>query len=143
MKPELRSADADTLGALAPDQHRKANLGQYMTSQSIADFMASLFPPSAVDTCRLLDAGAGRGALSCAFLERWERRDGLTFNAIDLEAFEFDPRMRSALQPTLAAHAAHGQFRFQILDGDFVLRAAQRCAVAPDALQWLEVPGPL
>lgn len=130
VKPESRTAYADAPGEFPTDQHRKSNLGQYMTPQSIADFMASLFPPSALDTCRLLDAGAGRGALSCAFLERWERRDGLTFNAVELEAFELDPRMRSALLPALAEHSAHGQFRFQIVAGDFVLLATQRCAVA-------------
>jgi len=100
-----------------------------MTPQSVADFMASLFPPSVLDTCRLLDAGAGRGALSCAFLERWERRDGFTFNAVELEAFELDQRMRAALLPALAEHSTRGPLRFQISDGDFVLLAAQRCAV--------------
>jgi hypothetical protein len=52
-------------------QKHKADLGQFMTPSSVARFMASLFPPSTLQTCRLLDAGAGVGALSCAFLDRW------------------------------------------------------------------------
>ena len=49
---------------------RKSALGQFMTPAPVAQFMASLFPPSALSTCTLLDAGAGVGALSCAFLDR-------------------------------------------------------------------------
>ncbi|EDN3354060.1 SAM-dependent methyltransferase, partial [Salmonella enterica subsp. enterica serovar Litchfield] len=52
-------------------QKHKAEFGQFMTPSSVARFMASLFPPSTLQTCRLLDAGAGVGALSCAFLDRW------------------------------------------------------------------------
>jgi len=47
----------------------KAQLGQFMTPASVARFMASLFPAGSLHTCRLLDAGAGRGALTCAFLQ--------------------------------------------------------------------------
>ncbi|ECE5701202.1 SAM-dependent methyltransferase, partial [Salmonella enterica] len=53
------------------EQKRKAEFGQFMTPSSVARFMASLFPSSTLQTCRLLDAGAGVGALSCAFLDRW------------------------------------------------------------------------
>lgn len=50
---------------------RKSALCQFMTPAGIARFMAGMFPPSTLQTCRLLDAGAGVGALSCAFLDRW------------------------------------------------------------------------
>ncbi|AWK43769.1 MULTISPECIES: hypothetical protein [Photorhabdus] len=50
---------------------RKAEFGQFMTPANVARFMTSLFPPSTLRTCRLLDAGAGVGTLSCAFLDRW------------------------------------------------------------------------
>ncbi len=45
----------------------KAALGQYMTPAPIAAFMASLFPKN-FTTFRLLDAGAGEGSLTRAFL---------------------------------------------------------------------------
>ena len=45
----------------------KADLGQFLTPATVARFMASMFPPSNKQTCRLLDAGAGVGSLSCAF----------------------------------------------------------------------------
>lgn len=48
---------------------RKSALGQFMTPNSIARFMASLFDK--LDTeIRLLDAGAGIGSLSLAFLDK-------------------------------------------------------------------------
>ena len=52
-------------------QKHKAEFGQFMTPSSVARFMASLFPPSTLQTCRLLDAGAGvgpttRSTRSCA-----------------------------------------------------------------------------
>jgi type I restriction-modification system DNA methylase subunit len=49
---------------------RKSALGQFMTPAPVARFMASLFPPATQQVCHLLDAGAGVGALSFAFLDR-------------------------------------------------------------------------
>lgn len=48
-----------------PDTQR-SQLGQYMTSAAIARFMASLFHYP--EQARLLDAGAGTGSLTAAFL---------------------------------------------------------------------------
>src|ERR1035437_7231936 len=53
---------------------RKSALGQFMTPAPVARFMASMFPPSTLTKCKLLDAGAGVGALTCAFLDRWAAR---------------------------------------------------------------------
>lgn len=53
------------------DRKQRSALGQFMTPTKVAEFMASLFP--ATDNCgdiRLLDAGAGIGSLTAAFLER-------------------------------------------------------------------------
>jgi predicted RNA methylase len=52
------------------DPQRKADLGQFMTPESVAKFMASLFSQR-TGAIRLLDAGAGVGALTAAFLDRW------------------------------------------------------------------------
>jgi type I restriction-modification system DNA methylase subunit len=64
---------------------RKSELGQFMTPSSVARFMAEMFPPSTQQTCRLLDAGAGVGALSCAFLDRW-MSGGLGFKSVEATA---------------------------------------------------------
>lgn len=79
---------------------RKAELGQYMTPASIARFMASLFPASALKTCRLLDAGAGVGALSCAFLDRWVSGD-FDFEEAKVTACEIDAELRVYLEKHL------------------------------------------
>ena len=58
---------------------RKSALGQFMTPAPVARFMASMFPQYTLSECTLLDAGAGVGALSCAFLDRWAASDGFSF----------------------------------------------------------------
>ena len=79
---------------------RKSELGQFMTPAPVARFMASLFPTSSVEFCRLLDAGAGVGVLSCAFLDRWAAADGFTFERTELEAFEIDANLGRHLETT-------------------------------------------
>jgi tRNA1(Val) A37 N6-methylase TrmN6 len=82
---------------------RKSELGQFMTPSNIARFMASLFPASDLKTCRLLDAGAGVGALSCAFLDRWVD-GGFQFQEVQAFAYEIDDRLRGYLAEHLAAY---------------------------------------
>lgn len=75
---------------------RKSDLGQFMTPSSVARFMASMFPPSSLKNCRLLDAGAGVGALSCAFLDRW-LSGGFEFKSVEATAYEVDETLRGHL----------------------------------------------
>ncbi len=82
---------------------RKSELGQFMTPSNTARFMASLFPASTLKTCRLLDAGAGVGALSCAFLDRWINGD-FQFQNVQAYAYEIDDRLRGHLAEHLAAY---------------------------------------
>lgn len=79
------------------DRSQRSSLGQFLTPTSVADFMAGLFPQPA-RTVRLLDAGAGIGSLTAAFLARWGR-----CAAIETTAYEIDPVMRAGLADTLAA----------------------------------------
>ena len=74
-----------------------------MTPLKTARFMASLFPPSTLETCRLLDAGAGVGALSCAFLDRWIS-GGFAFQEVQAYAYEIDDKLRGHLAEHLAAY---------------------------------------
>ncbi|HTV54290.1 MAG TPA: Eco57I restriction-modification methylase domain-containing protein [Terriglobia bacterium] len=123
----LHRADALRLQVapqLAPK--RKAALGQFMTPLPVARFMASLFPPAILQTCRLLDAGAGVGALSCAFLDRWALADGLAFNGVELEAYEIDDTLREHLESTLASYTQRLPVTFKVLSGDFIWETARQ-----------------
>jgi len=51
------------------DKKRKSAMGQFMTPSSVSGFMASLFKDCSGDI-ELLDAGAGVGALTAAFIQR-------------------------------------------------------------------------
>jgi len=104
MLQELEFADGIRL-QVAPRivKGRKSELGQFMTPSNTARFMASLFPASDLKTCRLLDAGAGLGALSCAFLDRWVH-GGFQFQEVQAFAYEIDDRLRAHLTEHLAAY---------------------------------------
>lgn len=81
------------------DPARRAELGQYMTSSAIAAFMAGLFDPIRTPV-RLLDAGAGIGSLTAAFMDRHDSA------AIRVDAWEIDPTLRQYLADTLAGRIA-------------------------------------
>jgi len=78
----------------------KAALGQYMTPSNIAAFMASLFP-KAHDGFHLLDAGAGEGGLTCAFLDALRNGDS-PFLSGEASLFEFDVAMVQKLEEKTA-----------------------------------------
>jgi len=105
---------------------RKSELDQFMTPSAVARFMASLFPPSTLQTYRLLDAGAGAGALTCAFLDRWSSGDGLRFQNVELEAHEIDAPLRARLETALASYAARLPVTCKVLSSDFIPEAACR-----------------
>jgi hypothetical protein len=109
--------------------NQKSTLGQFMTPAPIARFMASLFPPSNLNTCTLLDAGAGLGALTCAFLDRWAASDGFSFEKTQIDAFEIDPSLRTYLDQTLASYDSRLPINYRLLPDDFIEAAAlQRLA---------------
>lgn len=104
MQQQLDTADA-VRRRLTPaiTQKHKAEFGQFLTPSNVARFMASLFPENSTKTCRLLDAGAGVGALSCAFLDRWAA-GGFGFDTVEATAYEIDSKLRSHLQKHLAMY---------------------------------------
>ena len=97
-----------------------------MTPSTVARFMASLFPPSTLDSCRLLDAGAGVGALSCAFLDRCASGEGLNFKRVETHAYEVDPALRAHLEEVLASYASRLHFTHFVSSEDFIPAAAVR-----------------
>jgi hypothetical protein len=96
-----------------------------MTPSPVARFMASLFPPVTLQKCRLLDAGAGVGALSCAFLDRWASGDGVDFREVEVDAYEIDDALRGHLEKTLASYTGRLPVTSKILQGDFIWEAAR------------------
>ena len=80
--------------------------------------MASLFPDAKGD-CRLLDAGAGIGSLSTAFLERW-RLGGFQFLNVLLVAFEIDKSLLAYLAQSFDKYRECSNFDVTIRGEDFV-----------------------
>jgi adenine-specific DNA-methyltransferase len=107
---------------LPPKQ--KSALGQFMTPSPVARFMASLFPSATLQTCHLLDAGAGVGALSCAFLDRWASGEGLDFKKVEVQAYEIDDTFRAHFETTLTRYAGRLPVTYKIFSGDFIWEAA-------------------
>ncbi len=97
---------------------KKSRLGQFLTPESTARFMASLFP-EAGGQGRLLDAGAGIGSLCAAFLARW-RSGGFQFQQVDVDAFEIDPTLHACLAQTLGKFARGETLTTRIHGEDFI-----------------------
>lgn len=105
------------------DRKQRSELGQFMTPSSVADFMAGLFPAPAARSIRLLDAGAGIGSLTSAFLERWGHGGA---SSIEATAFEIDPVLRERLTGTLAHYRRTLGVVAHLHDTDFIEAAVNR-----------------
>ena len=93
-----------------------------MTPVGIAHFMAGLFDGPLSGTARLLDAGAGKGALTLAFIAQWQKRNPNT--QLETHAYEIDAAMLAELRASLAAQNHSGTIQATIIDGDFIEQAA-------------------
>ncbi len=113
VKPAMAAVDQARRAAnaeLAPD--RKSALGQYMPPGPVADLMASMFS-AARSPVRLLDAGAGVGSLTAAFVNcgGWDE--------LHVSAYEIDPVMTEYLRGTLARLESPG-LTSRIISRDFI-----------------------
>lgn len=107
---------------------RKSALGQFMTPGTVATFIASMFGPLP-RAVRLLDAGAGMGALTAAFVYEIVSRDDKP-DLIEVTAFEVDSVLADRLELTLSActqecEAAGVPFRSRIVRDDYILHASE------------------
>jgi adenine-specific DNA-methyltransferase len=102
---------------------KKAHFGQFLTPERTATFMAGLFPDRQGD-CRLLDAGAGIGSLSAAFLDRW-RNGGFQFQRMEVDAFELDHDLIQYLSKTINKYDGKGNFSVNIHEEDFIHSAVE------------------
>lgn len=112
----------------APSVGSREQLGQFMTPESVAAFMAGLFA-ELPDTVHLLDAGAGRGSLTAAFVRQACSR-AMPPKAIKATAFEVDPalipELRSTMDSCVSLCAAAGiAFEGDVIHDDYVLHAAE------------------
>jgi adenine-specific DNA-methyltransferase len=112
-----------SIAAISAPRQRQGELGQFLTPAPVAAFMASLFGPLP-DGVRLLDAGAGAGALTAAFVSRLcGRKDGV--RAVEATLFEVDPLIQDALLETMQdcqrrCAQAGIQFSFTVHAIDFI-----------------------
>ena len=119
------------IAATANPRERRAELGQFLTASSVAEFMASMFGPLP-QTVRLLDAGAGAGALTLAFVSRCcEKRDDV--RAIDATLYELDGEILEALATTMRecerrCSDAGIRFAVTIHSDDFIQEMSGRLA---------------
>lgn len=110
---------------------RQGKLGQFLTPPPVADFMASLFT-SLPKEVRLLDAGAGSGALTMAFVGRLcKKHPGI--GSIKATLFEIDPLIQAALAANMnecarTCEAAGIAFSFVIHEADFIQEMSNRLA---------------
>jgi len=102
---------------------RKSDLGQFFTPVTIARFMADLFTRQAIAQCRLLDAGAGIGSLSIAFLNRWIS-DGFDFGRMKIDAYELDEYLYPQLTQAFEKYAKYPGLSINVRKEDFVHTAA-------------------
>ncbi len=115
-----------TLGSASHPGHRH-QLGQFLTPEPIADFMASLFLLNEREVS-LLDPGAGAGALTAAFVRHLCRGHHKP-KRISVTAYEVDPEMLPLLRTTLAKCQRECQslgiaFQAIIFNEDFIKAAA-------------------
>lgn len=112
-------------------REEREEIGQFLTAPPVADFMASMFGtfPKQI---RLLDAGAGEGALTAAVVKRICKH-GEGVRAIDATLYEIDPSILEALFETMRecernCEAEGIAFTFTIHNIDFIREISARIA---------------
>jgi adenine-specific DNA-methyltransferase len=99
----------------------KSAMGQFMTPATIAQFMASLFAFRKGDA-RLLDPGAGLGALTTAVLDRW-RVGAINDGGLSVTAYELDGRLHGHLSETFDLYVVD-DLTVEIRQDDYLASAA-------------------
>ena len=122
----IESVRPDVSAGLKP--LRRSAMGQFMTPASVARYMASLFYIPENGHIRLLDPGAGLGALSAAFVQSWQKRPK-SKSVLEVTAYELDDDLRKLLEAHLDACRASvavskRELVVRILPHDFIEVAA-------------------
>lgn len=108
------------------DADRRGILGQFMTPPPVAQLMAAMFADLSGDI-HLLDAGAGVGSLTSAFVEEATARErgpaSITANAYELEPLLLAPLEQTKTLCKDACHKAGISFASKVFPGDFIEEA--------------------
>jgi adenine-specific DNA-methyltransferase len=121
----VQPALAEISASLSPlkSEAEKRELGQFFTPPPLADFIASFFHRP-LTHWRIIDAGAGGGALTLALVRRvvTQQPRPLSFH---VTAYEVDAEALALLQPTFAACAElcarhHIAFTSEVRTEDFI-----------------------
>lgn len=122
---------ADTLRARyfisTSTRHRK-ELGQFLTPPHVATLMAGMFTLRS-NHMRLLDAGAGMGILSAAFVQRQLQKKSPP-KRIEITAYELDQALVQGIEETYAAcriacRRRGIEFAATIRNADFIAEATE------------------
>lgn len=114
-------ARRESIAAMISPEH-KSEFGQFMTPSRIAAFMAAMFSNIEGKDIRLLDAGAGIGSLTAAFVDRAAKTPPRSISSI---AWELDPLMREHLTETLeVCGEIFTGLSAEIVNDDFILSAS-------------------
>lgn len=90
-------------------------IGQFFTGKPLADYMSSLYTPKEKHLM-VIDAGAGSGILSKAFVEEWGSK-----TKIHLIAYENDSKIIPTLQGTLKQLSARfPDFEYEIREENYI-----------------------
>lgn len=92
-----------------------------MTPPGVSKFMADLFEIMPNEAIRLLDAGAGQGALTSAFIDRVRERA-----LIAATSFEYDDQILPELKANLAELGQQSNVNCELFECDFIEEAANR-----------------
>ncbi|MER9300108.1 Eco57I restriction-modification methylase domain-containing protein, partial [Mesorhizobium sp. M0621] len=101
---------------------KASQLGQFMTPESISRFMAGLFGETLPSEIRLLDAGAGKGALTTAFINHWmiSRSDGV----IQTTCYEIDQEFSDILRENISLLGPDRNISSEVRNEDFIDHAS-------------------
>jgi adenine-specific DNA-methyltransferase len=117
--------------------------GQFFTPPEVCAFMAGLFSRAAPATLRLLDPGAGVGALSAAVCDRFLNLR--SSRRLEIHLFDDDPEVLPFLRTTMGRCAEvlqeHGHsMSYEVHAKDFILDAAATVFGPPslfsDPIEW-------
>lgn len=119
--------------AAEPPRGRQEELGQFLTPAPVAAFMAAQLEPFP-KAVRLLDAGAGAGALTRALVAR-ACAQAADVQAIEATLYELDPLILDSLSATLRdcqrqCAAAGISFTFTVEPTDFIRETSARLSDA-------------
>ncbi len=125
VKPTHGSRDEE---GISLDRKRRSAIGQFLTPKPVAAFMASLFEVG-LPVIELLDAGAGKGSLTEAFVQRF-CSDRHRPKRISVTAYELDSSLLDSLGATLSecrrvCKQAGVEFSATIHNEDFIASSVQ------------------